>query len=63
MAANWGSLGPTKGMDATPAPPLVARHVGRASDGGSRGMASAIPYIKLNRRFPEAMGGGLMRGD
>src|SRR5262249_59638848 len=41
-----GSLGlwPTKRMDATSTSPRVTRHVWRASDGGSGGMASARPH-------------------
>ena len=44
-----GSLGlwPTKRMDATSTSPRVTRHVWRASDGGSGGMASARPMINL----------------
>jgi hypothetical protein len=36
-------------MDAIPAARFVARYFGRASDGGSVGMASAIPMIKLKK--------------
>src|SRR5262249_47468680 len=41
-----GSLGlwPTKRMDATSTSPRVTRHVWRASDGGSGGVASARPH-------------------
>jgi len=41
------SLWLTKGMDAAPTSPLVARHVWRASDGGSGGMASANALSQL----------------
>jgi hypothetical protein len=47
MASIRLRSGPTKGMDASPAPPLVARHVERANDGGSEGMASPRPMIKF----------------
>jgi hypothetical protein len=45
-------------MDATPTAPLVARHVWRASDGGSGGCAFICPLIKYlhSRRKPSGAG-------
>ena len=42
-------LRPTKGMDATPSPPpsLASAALGRASDGGSEGMAWPDPMINF----------------
>jgi hypothetical protein len=38
LAPSRREHGPTRGMDTTPTSALVARHVGRASDGGSGGL-------------------------